>query len=70
MRKSPQNPIPPLLRFWAAEKAKRSVRQIETTVQSVLQDIVAMEFSYRDHLQLETDTDDTDKYRRIVVNIE
>jgi len=42
-----------------------SESQIEATVQSVLQDIEAMEFGYGDHLQLDTDTDNMDKDRRM-----
>jgi len=43
-----------------------SVRQIETTVQSVYQYIEVMEFGYGDHLQLDTGTDYMDKIRRKV----
>jgi len=45
-------------------------RQIEATVQSVLQDIVAMEFGYGEHLHLDTGTDNIDKDGRMVAIVD
>jgi len=44
--------------------------QIEATVQSVLQDIVAMEFGYEEHLHLDTDTDNMDRDKWMVTIVD